>query len=385
MKVAHIVGKLKKAGVESVVFEYLRHMNLEGVEVHVLYDADSTALPPADLVSSGIKFIEIPPYQKLPSYISAIIKLCRNNKYDLVHSHMNALSVFPLFAAKLGKVPVRICHNHTTSSGLEKKRDLAKRILRPLCPVFATDLAACSELAGRWMYGDKVFESGKVTVFNNAIDIDRFRFSGSERERVRSELGIGDSLLIGHVGRFAQTKNHTFLIDIFSELKKIRPDAKLILIGEGETLDETTEKVKKLDLEDSVIFKGIVQDTEKYYFAMDAFLLPSLYEGLPVVALEAEASGLPCFISDSVTCECDVTGKVTFLPTNQKPEHWAERIAAVGLQAEGSTAGLGADGVAVAGTCDRLSDNEIFKKGKFNIENSAPSLRDYYGRLTAGK
>lgn len=366
MRVAHIVGKLKKAGVESVVFTYLRNMDLKGMEVHVLYDSDSLVDPPSDLADAGIKFVEIPPYQNVFKYMSSIKKLCRENKYDIVHSHMNVLSVFSLFAAKCAKVPVRICHNHSTSSGFERKKDLLKKVLRPTAKVFATDYAACSELAGRWMYGDKIFDSGKVTVFNNAIDIDRYRFSEKERSELRDELGVGDELLVGHVGRFMDQKNHTFLIDIFYELKKIKSDAKLILIGEGENLDDTVEKVKKLGLWDSVIFRGIVQDVERYYFAMDVFLLPSLYEGLPVVALEAQAAGLPCFTSDSVTRECDVTGAVKFLPVNSDPKRWAESIA--------SAAGR-----------DRLSDNDTFKNGKFNIENSAHFMKEYYDKLTAGQ
>jgi len=207
MKIAHIVGKLKKAGVEAVVFTYLRNMNLDGVSVDVFYDADSTVSPPEDLIEMGIRFIEIPPYQRVFSYMFEIRRLCRENKYDIVHTHMNVLSVFSLFAAKCGGVSRRICHNHSTTSKFEKKKDLMKKVLRPTAKIFATDYAACSELSARWMYGNKLVENGSVTVFNNAIDLDRYSFNEVARAEVRKALGAEGSFLIGHVGRFVPNPN----------------------------------------------------------------------------------------------------------------------------------------------------------------------------------
>ncbi len=364
MKVAHIVGKLKKAGVEAVVFTYLRNMDLSGIDVDVFYDADSTVEPPEDLQKMGIRFIEIPPYQKVFSYMSEIKRLCRENKYDIVHTHMNVLSVFSLFAAKCAKVKNRICHNHSTTSKFEKKKDLMKKVLRPTAKIFATKYAACSELSARWMYGDRLVDNGTVTVFNNAIDLDRYCFNDKSRNEIRLELGLDDSFLIGHVGRFMDQKNHSFLIDIFNETVKIRPEAKLILIGDGENLEATREKVSKLGLTDRVIFKGILPDVERYYSAMDVFLLPSLYEGLPVVALEAQATGLPCVISDAVTTESAVIDEVEFLPVNREVEKWAKVVAN-------------------ASVADRIKCNRIFKDSKFNIDNSASQMREYYNRIMA--
>lgn len=364
MKIAHIVGKLKKAGVEAVVFTYLRNMDLREITVDVLYDADSTVEPPKDLIDMGIRFIEIPPYQKVFSYMAEIKRLCRENRYDIVHTHMNVLSVFSLFAAKCGGVAHRICHNHSTTSKFEKKKDLMKKVLRPTAKLFATDYAACSELSARWMYGDALVDNGCVTVFNNAIDLDRYSFDETARGEVRTSLGAENSFLIGHVGRFMDQKNHTFLIDIFAEIVKIRPEAKLLLIGDGENLEAVKEKVSMLSLSDKVIFKGIIPDVERYYSAMDVFLLPSLYEGLPVVALEAQATGLPCVISDAVTTESAVISEVEFLPVNRDVGKWAKTVCE-------------------AKTRDRAECNRIFRSGKFNIENSACQMRDYYDRILA--
>lgn len=362
MKIVHIVGKLKKAGVEAVVFTYLRNMDLDGMSVDVLYDADSTVEPPCDLAEKGIRFIEIPPYQKVFSYMSAIKRLCRENKYDIIHTHMNVLSVFSLFAAKCAGVPHRICHNHSTTSKYEKKKDLMKKVLKPTAKIFATDYAACSELSARWMYGDRRVDSGLVTVFNNAIDLDRYIYSEESAVQMKKELGVENCFLIGHVGRFMDQKNHTFLIDIFAHICKIKEDARLILIGDGENLEAIKDKIYTLGIEDKVIFKGIVSDVERYYCAMDVFLLPSLYEGLPVVALEAQATGLPCVISDSVTSECAVIPEVAFLPVNKECEKWAEAV--INSKTE-----------------DRYGCNRIFRDGKFNIVNSAYQMREYYNKL----
>ena len=359
MKVAHIVGKLKAAGVESVVFNYLRNMDLSGIETDVLYDSDSTVSPPEDLVEAGIRFIVIPPYQKLPSYISKIKELCRENGYDIVHSHMNALSGFPLYAAKRGGVKHRIAHNHSTSSKAEGKRDLAKRILRPFARRYATDYAACSEKAGRWLFGDRSFDSGEVTIFNNAIDIGKFAFNPAARAEVRSELGIGESFVLLHIGRFVKQKNTPFIIDIFKELKTYIPDAKLLLIGDGELLEETKKKVSDYTLYESVIFKGVVPDTHRYYSAADAFVLPSLYEGLPVVALEAQASGLDVYVSDAVTAECAVTPNVSFISLDDGEAAWAKEISS-------------------AKPCDRGDGAKIMKGSAFDIDKSANDMRDYH-------
>lgn len=363
MRIAQVIGKMKKGGVEAVVFNYLRNISDESLSFDVLYDADSTATPPEDLVKKGVRFIEIPPYQKLPSYICAVKKLCEENRYDAVHVHMNTLSVFALYAARLANVKHRICHNHSTTSKKEKKRNLLKLILRPLAPVFATEYASCGELAGRWMYGDKRFDAGKVTVLNNAIETDRYAYSPDARAEIRKEYGIDrDAFVVGHVGRFVNVKNHLFLVELFKEYAKSDCSARLILVGGGEKLEEIKEKVAGEGIADKVIFTNEIPNTAPFYSAMDVFCLPSLYEGLPVVALEAQASGLPCLISDKATRECKVGSDVVFLPIDKGARLWAEALATVSVG-------------------DRTKAVGLFKNGKFDIEISAAELVSFYKRL----
>lgn len=362
MKIAHVVGKLKAGGVESVVFSYLEGMDRDGLDIDVLYDDDSTVEPPDALIDAGIGFIKIPPYESALKYAKTVKKLCRERGYDIVHSHLNSLSYFPLRAAKRAHVPVRIAHNHTTSSPEDGFRDTVKRALRPFTKRAATDFAACSEKSARWMFGDRAVEMGEVTIFNNAVDVERFRFDKTARADIRRELDLGDSFVLLHVGRFVKTKNHAFILEVFRELLSVSPDSYLVFVGDGELADETKNKAEELGVLPRVRFCGIVPDAERYYSAADAFILPSFYEGLPVVAVEAQASGLDLYLSDNVTSECAVTDRVSFLSLSQSAEEWARAIAKSGAH-------------------DRLKDNEVMKNSHFNIKISAGDMRDYYLRI----
>ena len=237
---------------------------------------------------------------------------------------MNALSIFPLMAAKKAGIKVRIAHSHSTANRKEWKKTLVKNMLRPFSKVYATHLFACSQLAGEWLFGRKTQSKGKVTIINNAIDFERFVYNESERNKIRQEYKITDKFVIGHVGRFMQQKNHKFLIDVFKELKNHRDDCVLFLIGEGELSESLHDYVSKLDLTDSVIFAGARSDVEKFYNAFDCFVLPSLYEGLGLVLVEAQASGLKCLASNSIPNESNISGKVKFLKLNN--QIWVDEI-----------------------------------------------------------
>lgn len=326
IRIAQIIGKMKGGGVESVVMNYYRHIDKSKVQFDFIIDNDSTVVPREEIESLGGRVIEIPPYQKPFAYHKALVKVLKENKYEIVHSHINTLNLFPLFAAWRAGVKVRICHNHSTAHKSEGKRTILKYILRPFAPIFATHYFACGEYAGRWMFGDKRFDKGKVNVLNNAIDLEKFAFDEKIRTDIRKKLDIDDKFVVGHVGRFAHVKNHWFLIDIFNEIHKKNKNAILLLVGIGELQKEIQQKVKEIGLEDFVIFAYQSQDTSRYYQAMDAFVLPSFYEGLPVVGLEAQASGLPCFFSDKVTKEIKILNFTQLLSIKDNVKVWAEKI-----------------------------------------------------------
>lgn len=186
IRVAQIMGKLWAGGVEMVVFNYYRAINKSKIQFDFYYDADSTVEPPQDLIDMGARFYKLPPYQKLPQYIRELKKHFKKNQYLIVHSHLNTLSVFPLFVAWTCQVPVRIAHNHSVPAGKEVGRDTLKRVLRLFAKVFPTDYFACSEKAGRWMFGNKAFDSGHVFVVKNATDFSRFRPAYEKTESLKS-------------------------------------------------------------------------------------------------------------------------------------------------------------------------------------------------------
>lgn len=279
--VAHIMGKWNGGGVESVVMNYYRNIDRNKIQFHFLCDEDSTDIPYEEIKKLGGKVIVIPPYQKLFKYQKELYRIFKENNYKIVHSHINALSVFPLRIAKKAKIPVRIAHSHSTSNKKEWKKNILKMILRPLSKLYANNYFACTEYAGKWLFGKKIVDRKELNVINNAIDLKKFEFNENIRKALRKELGIkDDTLIIGHVGRFMKQKNHEFLIEVFNEVYKKNQNTLLILIGQGPLLSEIKQKAINLNIEDKVKFIGQVTNVEKYYNIMDVFLFPSIYEGL---------------------------------------------------------------------------------------------------------
>jgi len=325
--VAHIIGKWLGGGVESVVMNYYRHIDRTKIQFDFICDEDSTNIPYEEIEKLGGRVILIPPYQKLFKYHNKLKKILKDGNYKIVHSHINTLSIFSLFAAKCAGVPVRIAHSHSTTNKKEKKKNLLKQVLRPFSKVFATDYMCCSELAGRWLFGNKEYDKGNVYLLNNAIDLDKFKYDEKIRSEKRKKLNISDdTLVIGHVGRFVEQKNHRFLIDIFNEIHKQNSNSILLLAGQGPLMEEIKSKVESLGLEKFVIFLGQRNDIDELYQAFDVFCLPSLYEGLPVVGVEAQATGLLCIFSDDMTKETKVLDTTEFLSLKQSAEEWADTI-----------------------------------------------------------
>ena len=311
--VAQIMGKWVGGGVESVIMNYYRHLDHSKIQFDFICDEDSTRIPYDEIKKLGGRVFLVPRYQNLSKYLKVLEKLFKENKYRIVHSNINTLSVFPLYAAKKAGVPVRISHSHSTSNHREWKRNLIKNILRPFSKKYATDYFACSELAGRYLFGNKAFDNGEVKIIHNAIDIDKFKFDEKARKKLRKELDIEDStVVVGHVGRFVKQKNHTFLIDVFNEYHRKNPDSKLLLIGSGPLEDRIKNKVDKLELSESVLFLGQRDNTNKLYSVMDVFCLPSLYEGLGLVLIEAQFNGLKCVVNLNIPAEVKIGDNLFF-------------------------------------------------------------------------
>ena len=315
-------------GVEAVILNYFRNINKSKFVFDFVIDSDSTDNNFINEIQElGGTIIKCPPYQKLHKYNKFLYKLFKEKKYDIVHSNINTLSVFPLRMAEKAGIKIRIAHSHSTSNPKEWKKNLLKNILRPFSKKYANVYFACSELAGRYLFGNKTFDEGKVVIINNAINLDKFKYNEEKRKEIRKKLNIkNDTFVIGHIGRFVAQKNHTFLIDIFNEMHKKNENSVLLLIGQGTLQNEIKEKVDKLGLANSVKFIGQVTNANDYYNAMDVFVLPSIYEGLGMVLIEAQANELPCIASTEVPKEATISNQIEYIELDKNSSYWAKRI-----------------------------------------------------------
>lgn len=256
---------------------------------------------------------------KNPLRYSAWLKqLLRDGHYDAVHVHGNSGTMyFDIHAAKQAGIPIRIAHCHNTSCRFKTVHYL----LKPFLSRDLTHAAACSEAAGKWLF------DGSFTVLPNGIDSARFAYSEQTRREYRNVLGLNDAFVVGHVGYMEEVKNHLFLLRVFRKLLEQRPDARLLLIGDGKLRPDIERFLTENNMNDAVLLLGKRPDIAELYQCMDVFVLPSLYEGLPVTLIEAQASGLPCIVSDTVTKEADVTGNIRYLGIGESKEAiWADLL-----------------------------------------------------------
>lgn len=365
LRIGMYIGKWVGGGVEAVIMNYYRNIDKKKVQFDFLIDEDSTEkIPQEEIEKLGGRVIIVPPYQKLVKFHKEFKRVCKENNYKIVHSNANALSVFPLFAAKCAGVPVRIAHSHSTTNKSEWKKNLLKQALKPFSKVFANTYFACTEHAGRWLFGNKTFDEGKVLVVNNGIDVDSYSFNEKIRKEKRKELKLKDTdIVIGHIGRFVKQKNHEFLIDLFNESHKENNNYKLMLIGQGPLKEEMEQKVKDLGIEDSVMFLGQKADANKYYQAMDLFLFPSLYEGLGMVFVEAQSAALPSVASTEVPVIAQVSDRAYFIGLEEPIKVWTDKIKEVINQ-------------------ERIVDTKRIKDAGYDIVTEAKKLEQKYIDLT---
>ena len=326
LRVLQVVGKMDRAGAETLLMNLYRRIERERVQFDFLTHRREAGDYDEEIFDLGGRVYRLCPMAaaNLSVYRRELSALFREHpEYRIVHSHIDAMSVLPLAGAKRCKVPVRIAHSHNT--GFPKDRKYPVRMLaKALLPTQATHYFSCSQAAARFLFPRRVTRQGGCTVLPNAIELERFAFCGRTRTTVRGELGIApDTLVVGHVGRFCRQKNHEKLIRIFSALHRQRPDSILLLIGQGELERQTADLCAALGLGENVRFLGVRADVDRLMQAFDLFLLPSLYEGFPVVGVEAQAAGLPCLMSGRIDREAALTGHVDFLPLEADDGLWA--------------------------------------------------------------
>lgn len=360
INVCHIVSGLKSGGVESVIYNYCKHIDLDKYEMHILYQHEPSLKSLNEFENLSFKMKRIPSKAKHPikNYIETK-RYLRNNHIDIVHCHMTLMNFIPLIAAKRLGIKIRICHSHNSCINAKSKiKGTIENMLKKMCIKYSTDLVACGYDAGKYLYGNHKFE-----ILNNAVDLKKYSFSEYNRNRIRKLHKISlDDIVIAHIGRFSNQKNHLFIINIFAKLVKENPRYKLILIGDGENKEEIERKVKENKIERNVIFTGIIENTYEYYSAIDIFILPSLWEGLPVVALEAQISNLKCFFSNRIDINSKIIETTEFLDLENE-EEWVNKIKAVNKNYE------------------RKNNFDIYIEKGYDIKRECEKLEKIYMRL----
>lgn len=335
IRVLHVVGNMGIGGIETLIMNIYRNIDRDKVQFDFLIHNPTEGEYAEEIKKLGGHIYRMPVlrdktrtyYWRYFEYKSALKKFFSEHKeIKVLHGHMtNTASIYMPIAMKYGNVKCCIAHSHQTEAtpGLS---GVVTNILQRHLEKIATDYFACSEEAAKWIYSIEIVENGKVKIIHNGTDVEKYHFDSVEHEKIKNQMGHSGKIVFGNVARFKKQKNHEFLIDIFAEIHKMNQNTVLILVGQGELEENMKEKVAKLGLDDCVEFLGARNDVPTLLKDFDVFLLPSLFEGLPLVGIEAQAAGLPMIISNTVTLEADVTGNVTFLPLELSAEEWAKKI-----------------------------------------------------------
>ena len=325
IKIAYILGKLHSGGKKNLVMEYYRHMDTDRVRIDFICDSDSNSIPEKEVQSLGGKVYRVTPYEHIFQNMKEMKKIFEDEQYDAVHAWDSMMNLFPLVIAQKTGIKVRISESLSMANKGEKKTFI-KYALRPFSSVSANYYMACGVDCGVFQFGQKAYDKGKIAIFKTVINTKTNSYDPELRTTTRENFGWTDRHLYGFIGRYVPQKNPVFIIEIFNEIQKIDPKAYLVLIGFGDLEQAMMNKVKEFGLSEKVENLGRREDIKQFYNAFDCFLLPSLYEGLPVVGLESQSCGLPIFFSTEITQEAKACEMAHFISLKTPPSEWARQI-----------------------------------------------------------
>jgi len=328
IRVLHSVSNMDRAGIETMLMNYYRHIDKKKIQFDFLCNKKKKGAYDEEIIQMGGRIYHSPgtnpiKYLQYLKYMKEVFAQYPENY--IVEAHNGALGVYALHAAKVNNIPVRIFHAHGASISKDWKL-LIKLICKAFLPQNINCRFSCSIAAAKCYFGDNVVESNDYELISNAIEVERFVFNKDTRNRIREEHGLKDKHIIGHVGRFMSQKNHIFLLKVFGEFAKRDPKAMLVLLGDGELQGEIRKKVELKGLINKVCFVGNVSNANEWYNVFDVFVLPSVWEGLPVVGVEAQANDLPCVFSDNITKEIVLSEKVEFVSLQDPIALWVKVI-----------------------------------------------------------
>jgi glycosyltransferase involved in cell wall biosynthesis len=328
--ILQIAAKLYIGGAEKVARDIALSANPEKYEFHYLVFGEEVGAYEHQLLEKGCKVFHLAePSDSYQRYIKALMALMKQYRYHAVHVHTMFSSGWVMLAAKLCGVPVRVAHAHSAlDDGKSLVKSIYEAVMRFLILSCATDLVACGVKAGRRLYGPLAYEKRGQLVLNG-IDIPAFAYCEEKRETIRKQLNAEDAFILGHAGHLVDVKNQSFLLDLMPLVLEKKPNAHLLLLGEGVDRPMLEQKIREMKLQNHVIMTGNVTNVADYLSAMDVFVFPSLYEGLPLSILEVQANGLPCVISDRVPEDVFLTDLIHPLSLEDSKEMWLEKILSV--------------------------------------------------------
>ena len=329
IRVLHSVSNMDRAGIETMLMNYYRNIDRSKVQFDFLCNKSKIGAYEEEIKSMGGRIFRTPGLNPIKwiKYENMVKELLKENPdIKIVHSHNGAFSLQAQIVAKKVGIKNRIVHVHGTKIDFNLKLPL-KLIYKPFLKLSSNNFWGCGTEAIRYYFGDRVIKENNYKIIKNAIDIDKFIFDKEKRVKLRKEYNLENKFVIGNVARFMKQKNHIFMLELFKVILNKNPNSVLMFFGDGELQNEIKQKAKDLGIEKSVMFMGNVENINEMYQVMDVFLLPSLFEGLPVVGIEAQTSGLKCFMSDTITNEVSITENVEFLSLkNDSLEKWADKI-----------------------------------------------------------
>ncbi|MDD3341524.1 MAG: glycosyltransferase family 1 protein [Bacilli bacterium] len=315
IRILQIVPNMQMGGLETFIMNLYRNMDRSKVQFDFLvhYQARKFFDDEIDDKGGKIYHFSLRDNNNIIKYIKELNKFYKNHpEYKVIHCHMSSIGFINFLIAKKNGIKVRIAHSHNSSTDSSIKGKV-KRIMMLPYKYVSTINYACSTEAGKYLYGNKPFD-----MIPNAIDPKKFKFDEKNRDNLRKKYNIDKSnILIGHIGRFNIQKNHEFLLDSFSEALKENDNLRLMLIGDGELMPNVKKRIHQLNLQNYVTLTGVVDDSWKYYSAFDIFALPSIFEGLPVVGVEAQCSGVYCLFADNITKDVEISDRIEYLKLNK--------------------------------------------------------------------
>lgn len=363
IRILQVVTIMNRNGLENRLMDIYRNIDRTKVQFDFMANRDYDGQFDDEIRSLGGKVYHM--YQITPKNFVKYLKqlnhfFSEHKEYQIVHAHLNTLSTWPLWAAKRAGVPVRIAHSRNASMDVNIKM-LYKAFSRLFINRVTTDRFGCSRSAGAWLFGKDRLDDGTFHVIPNSIQLDKFHFTQEKRDAMRRELGIKDGeIAIVDVARFAKQKNHPYLLKVFAEIHKQRPNAKLYLVGAGDLEDEIRRDIAEKGLTDCIVFVGSRSDIYDVLQAMDVFLFPSFYEGFGTVIVEAQCSHLPLIASDTIPHETKLTDSVEFMSIKADPKEWADRA------------------IYLAENTERFDNCHEIKAKGYDIHDTYSWMQDFY-------